>query len=146
MMLAKSGKKVAMIEKYGEIGGGCTHWGTIPSKALREAAYLASRFAGRGMREAVQTRGRLPSSFLTEALACEKHVIESQESMLLSQLMAAGVTLGEVAEGLGVTRQAVSQYLRGIDRPHPALEAELARLSDPDTAAAIVALIPKEAA
>ena len=37
MMLAKSGKKVAMIEKYGEIGGGCTHWGTIPSKSLRHA-------------------------------------------------------------------------------------------------------------
>lgn len=37
MMLAKNGKKVAMVERYGEIGGGCTHWGTIPSKSLRQA-------------------------------------------------------------------------------------------------------------
>jgi NAD(P) transhydrogenase len=31
---AKAGKSVAVIEKYTQIGGGCTHWGTIPSKAL----------------------------------------------------------------------------------------------------------------
>ena len=37
MMLAKGGRKVAMVERYGEIGGGCTHWGTIPSKSLRHA-------------------------------------------------------------------------------------------------------------
>lgn len=37
MMLAKNGKKVAMVERYKEIGGGCTHWGTIPSKSLRHA-------------------------------------------------------------------------------------------------------------
>lgn len=37
MKLAKAGKKVAVIEKYREIGGGCTHWGTIPSKALRHS-------------------------------------------------------------------------------------------------------------
>ena len=35
MKLAKSGRSVAMIERYCEVGGGCTHWGTIPSKALR---------------------------------------------------------------------------------------------------------------
>lgn len=36
MKCAKAGKKVAMIEAYGLVGGGCTHWGTIPSKALRQ--------------------------------------------------------------------------------------------------------------
>ena len=35
MQAAKLGKSVATVEKYEEIGGGCTHWGTIPSKALR---------------------------------------------------------------------------------------------------------------
>ncbi|MEX0373849.1 Si-specific NAD(P)(+) transhydrogenase [Spiribacter pallidus] len=35
MKLAKSGRSVAMVERYREVGGGCTHWGTIPSKALR---------------------------------------------------------------------------------------------------------------
>ncbi|RUO33958.1 Si-specific NAD(P)(+) transhydrogenase [Aliidiomarina soli] len=37
MKLAKSGKRVAMIERHSSIGGGCTHWGTIPSKALRHS-------------------------------------------------------------------------------------------------------------
>ena len=31
----KSDKKVAVVERYVSLGGGCTHWGTIPSKALR---------------------------------------------------------------------------------------------------------------
>ncbi len=35
MQAAKGGLKVAVAERYRQIGGGCTHWGTIPSKALR---------------------------------------------------------------------------------------------------------------
>jgi len=37
MMGAKNHRSVAVIERYAEVGGGCTHWGTIPSKALRQA-------------------------------------------------------------------------------------------------------------
>lgn len=37
MQAVKHGKKVAVVERYDSIGGGCTHWGTIPSKALRFA-------------------------------------------------------------------------------------------------------------
>jgi NAD(P) transhydrogenase len=37
MMAAKNHKRVAIIERHLEVGGGCTHWGTIPSKALRQA-------------------------------------------------------------------------------------------------------------
>jgi NAD(P) transhydrogenase len=37
MMAAKSHKRVAVVERHFEVGGGCTHWGTIPSKALRHA-------------------------------------------------------------------------------------------------------------
>ena len=32
--LSKAGKSVAVIERHFEVGGGCTHWGTIPSKTL----------------------------------------------------------------------------------------------------------------
>jgi NAD(P) transhydrogenase len=35
MKAAKAGLSVAIIERYHDVGGGCTHWGTIPSKALR---------------------------------------------------------------------------------------------------------------
>jgi NAD(P) transhydrogenase len=37
MMAAKNHRTVALVERYFEVGGGCTHWGTIPSKALRHA-------------------------------------------------------------------------------------------------------------
>jgi NAD(P) transhydrogenase len=37
MQAVKHGKSVAAIERYGLLGGGCTHWATIPSKALRFA-------------------------------------------------------------------------------------------------------------
>ena len=43
---AKSGKKVALIERFPKMGGGCVHWGTLPSKSLRESVYrwsLSSR-------------------------------------------------------------------------------------------------------
>jgi len=39
MQAVKHGKRVAVIEQFNRVGGGCTHWGTIPSKALRYAIY-----------------------------------------------------------------------------------------------------------
>ncbi len=35
MQAVKADKRVAVVERYESIGGGCTHWATIPSKALR---------------------------------------------------------------------------------------------------------------
>ena len=37
MKLTKERKKVAVVEEFHKVGGGCTHWGTIPSKALRQS-------------------------------------------------------------------------------------------------------------
>lgn len=39
MKAAKCGKSVAAVERFSAVGGGATHWGTIPSKALRRAIY-----------------------------------------------------------------------------------------------------------
>src|SRR4051794_34879421 len=39
MQAGKHGLKVAVVEQFSRIGGGCTHWGTIPSKALRFAIF-----------------------------------------------------------------------------------------------------------
>ncbi len=39
MKLAKSGKKVAVIDPREQVGGNCTHVGTIPSKTLRQSVY-----------------------------------------------------------------------------------------------------------
>ena len=37
MRAVKAGRKVVVVERYSEVGGSCTHWATIPSKALRFA-------------------------------------------------------------------------------------------------------------
>lgn len=42
MMLAKNHRRVAVVERFADVGGGCTHWGTIPSKALRHAVKALS--------------------------------------------------------------------------------------------------------
>jgi NAD(P) transhydrogenase len=39
MQGAKQGKRVAAVEGMPQIGGACTHWGTIPSKSLRHAIF-----------------------------------------------------------------------------------------------------------
>jgi NAD(P) transhydrogenase len=44
MTLAKSGREVAMVERHTMVGGGCTHWGTIPSKALRQTIQRITDF------------------------------------------------------------------------------------------------------
>jgi NAD(P) transhydrogenase len=37
MKAAKMGRTVAVVEAFHQVGGGCTHWATIPSKALRQS-------------------------------------------------------------------------------------------------------------
>jgi NADPH-dependent 2,4-dienoyl-CoA reductase/sulfur reductase-like enzyme len=49
---ARMGKRAAIIERKPKIGGAGLQTGTIPSKALREVAYLLSRSSAGGMRQA----------------------------------------------------------------------------------------------
>ncbi|MCA9689333.1 MAG: Si-specific NAD(P)(+) transhydrogenase [Myxococcales bacterium] len=44
MKCVKEGKRVAVVERFAQVGGGCTHWATIPSKALREAVRTLTAF------------------------------------------------------------------------------------------------------
>ncbi len=44
MRIAKAGASVVIVERYGAVGGGCTHWATIPSKALRHSINETLRF------------------------------------------------------------------------------------------------------
>jgi len=44
MLAAKSGKRVATVEQQTQVGGACTHSGTIPSKALRHAVQRTTEF------------------------------------------------------------------------------------------------------
>jgi len=49
MQAAKGGRRVAIAESYSQIGGSCTHRGTIPSKALRYAITNTVRFLANPM-------------------------------------------------------------------------------------------------
>ncbi len=44
MKLAKTGQQIAVIEAHDQVGGGCTHWGTIPSKALRHSIQMLADY------------------------------------------------------------------------------------------------------
>ncbi len=92
---AHLGKKVCIIERKPRLGGVSLQSGTIPSKALREAAYLHSRFASKGMRQALS--GSLKQTdnqrFLQEAVRFKNTLVEKQESILLHQLMRNGVSV-----------------------------------------------------
>jgi NAD(P) transhydrogenase len=44
MKLAKAGQQIGVIEAHDQVGGGCTHWGTIPSKALRHSIQMLADY------------------------------------------------------------------------------------------------------
>jgi NAD(P) transhydrogenase len=75
MMAAKNHLSVALIERYYEVGGGCTHWGTIPSKALRHSVKVLH-----DLRRNPPLRELLPASRLTypQLLASAGKVVEAQ--------------------------------------------------------------------
>lgn len=89
---AKFGKSVGLIERKPYLGGVSLQTGTIPSKALREAAFLASRFSMRGMRED-SGKGALKRNFLSDAIDKKDRIVKQKESLLLKQLMKHGVSI-----------------------------------------------------
>jgi len=96
---AEFGKTTGIIERKPRIGGAGLHTGTIPSKALREAAYLASRSGSRGMRGALERSPSRDRGLLAEVIRKKDVVIAQQESVMLNRLMQHGVSLipGEAA-------------------------------------------------
>ena len=78
MQAAKEGKRVAVCEKYSRIGGGCTHWGTIPSKALRFSIYSMMEAINNTV---VKEMGIRPTPTLAQLRASSRSIISKQESM-----------------------------------------------------------------
>ena len=90
---AHMGKRVGIIERKPRIGGAGLQTGTIPSKALREVAYMASQMGRKGMREAFSGDTRPKHGLLSEAIHRKELVIAQQESVILNQLMSDGISL-----------------------------------------------------
>lgn len=90
---AKLGKRVGIIERKPYVGGVSLQNGTIPSKALREAAYITSRSATLGMRRTLQHRAANEPGFLTDSISQKDRVVDRKEAQLLEELMKQGITL-----------------------------------------------------
>lgn len=78
MQAAKLGKSVATVEKYEQIGGGCTHWGTIPSKALRYSIFQMTNVAKNKL---FRDAGISPILSFPELRRSAASVIEKQVNM-----------------------------------------------------------------
>ncbi len=146
MRCAKAGKHVCVVERYSMVGGGCTHWGTIPSKALRHAVQEIVRhhqspfFASSTIREqprfkeltktassVIMRQVRMRSSFYErndvdivegEARFVDAHTIEVIQARGARELLSAEHFV--IATGSRPYRPA------GIDFSHP-------RIFDSDT-------------
>ncbi|MCG6933871.1 MAG: Si-specific NAD(P)(+) transhydrogenase [Gallionella sp.] len=88
---ARMGKRAAIIERKPKLGGAGLQTGTIPSKALREVAYLLSRSGG--MRQALAPDSRNRHGLLADAVRRKEAVIAQQESVILQRLLRSGVAL-----------------------------------------------------
>lgn len=75
MMAAKNHLNTVVIERYVDVGGGCTHWGTIPSKALRYSVKQLNE--ARHNRFVRHLRKEIQISY-PQLLDSAKSVIESQ--------------------------------------------------------------------
>ncbi len=75
IMLAKSGKSVAIVENRFLVGGGCTHLGTIPSKAL---IHVVQQYA-EDKKHRLFNRGRHPGRVTREDLMDAINNVVSQQ-------------------------------------------------------------------
>src|SRR5258708_9316309 len=88
---AKSGKRVAMIEKGLGVGGVCTNTGTIPSKTMREAVLHLSGFYYQNFYGAnYRVKETVTMADLSYRI---QRVIESEVSVIQAQLQRNGVDL-----------------------------------------------------
>jgi len=78
MQACKHGLKVAVAERYSKIGGGCTHWGTIPSKALRYAIFTMTELNNRTM---LREAGLTVDLSFPQLRQSASSVIKQQEDM-----------------------------------------------------------------
>ncbi|MFH1808097.1 MAG: Si-specific NAD(P)(+) transhydrogenase [Pseudomonadota bacterium] len=78
MQSSKLGRSVVVVERFAQVGGGCTHWGTIPSKALRHAIQELTTFQRNPLfREAARASMREVPALLRSAA----NVIQQQVDM-----------------------------------------------------------------
>jgi len=88
---AKLGKRVAMAERRGVVGGACINTGTIPSKTLREAVLHLSGYRLRSLYGASYTVKQHIT--MEDLLFRTDHVVRHEIDVTLHQLMRNDVDL-----------------------------------------------------
>lgn len=114
---AKLGKQVSLIERNPIIGGVCTHTGTIPSKALREAVLHLSGYQQQTFYASGSDATR-PEIRIEDLIARGRQVIQTEINVIREHMMRNSVELicGEARfvdpHTLSVTRNNASQTLQ----------------------------------
>lgn len=93
--LAKAGLKVAMVDRFGNLGGDCLAEGCVPSKALRESTFLRSlcqKFTYFGL------RGAQPD-FDWQAILAHKDKVQQARYTQHTQQIAASSLIFHHGEG-----------------------------------------------
>jgi NAD(P) transhydrogenase len=86
---AKSGKRVALVEKREMVGGACINTGTIPSKTMREAVLHLSGFAYQGI---YGVSYRVKEKITMADLGFRvQHVIKTETDITQAQLSRNGI-------------------------------------------------------
>ena len=78
MKLTKEGRRVAVVDARPEVGGNCTHVGTIPSKALRQTVFNIMRYQRDPLFQRV---GELRNVPVSQVLARARNIIQEQVSV-----------------------------------------------------------------
>ena len=88
---SKLGKRVAVVERRGMVGGVCTQTGTIPSKTLREAVLYLTGYAMRGL---YGESYRVKQDITVQDLLARTHFVIGREvEVIRSQLQRNRVDL-----------------------------------------------------
>src|SRR5579862_3919031 len=106
---AKSGKRVALIEKQQEIGGVCVNTGTIPSKTMREAVLHLS---GYNYQNIYGVNYRLKDKITMSDLVFRvQHVIKTEIDVTVAQLSRNNI---ETLVGTGSFKDPHTIHVEGV--------------------------------
>lgn len=84
LQAAKAGKKAVIIERFAQVGGGCVHFGTLPSKSFRESVYRYSLSSSGAL-------GKIPD--MKRLLQRKERVVEDETQVIRDQLKRNGVLI-----------------------------------------------------
>ncbi len=94
LQAAKAGKSAAIIERHPCVGGGCVHYGTLPSKSFRESVYRYS-LGSRGVlgREENAKKEKLLIPDMGRLLRRKERVVADEAIVIRDQLKRNGITV-----------------------------------------------------